>query len=69
MTGLGTVNVYSVCSGAGGLDLGLERAGATIVGMCEIHPPARSILAHHTPQAEWIGRRLIHFLGELGGRS
>ena len=43
------VNVLSVCSGAGGMDLGLERAGCTIAGTCEIHPPARRILAHHWP--------------------
>jgi len=43
------VNVLSVCSGAGGMDLGIERAGCTIAGTCEIHPPARRILAHHWP--------------------
>lgn len=43
------MNVLSACSGAGGMDLGLERAGCTIVGTCEIHPPARHILAHHWP--------------------
>ena len=36
-------------SGAGGMDLGLERAGVTTVAMCEIDKHARATLAHHWP--------------------
>jgi len=43
------MNVLSLFSGVGGMDLGLERAGHTIVAMCEIDPHARSILKHHWP--------------------
>ena len=43
------MNVLSLFSGVGGMDLGLERAGHTVVGMCEIDPHARNILAHHWP--------------------
>jgi DNA (cytosine-5)-methyltransferase 1 len=43
------MNVLSLFSGVGGMDLGLERAGHTIVAMCEIDKHARSILAHHWP--------------------
>lgn len=43
------MRVLSLCSGAGGLDLGLQRAGMTVVGHCEIDPTARQVLAHHWP--------------------
>jgi len=43
------MNVLSLFSGVGGMDLGLEQAGHTIVGMCEIDPHARSVLQHHWP--------------------
>lgn len=43
------MRVLSLCSGAGGLELGLERAGMTVVGHCEIDPTARQVLAHHWP--------------------
>jgi len=43
------MNVLSLFSGVGGMDLGLERAGHTIVGMCEIDPHARNILKYHWP--------------------
>jgi DNA (cytosine-5)-methyltransferase 1 len=43
------VNVLSVCTGVGGFDLGLERAGHRIVAQCEIDESGRAILARHWP--------------------
>ena len=43
------MNVLSLFSGAGGMDRGLDAAGMDIVGMCEIDPTARSVLARHWP--------------------
>jgi len=41
--------VGSVCSGVGGLDLGLRRAGLRTIWFCEIDPWRRKVLNRHWP--------------------
>jgi DNA (cytosine-5)-methyltransferase 1 len=43
------MKVLSLFSGAGGIDIGLEQAGHTIIGMCEIDKSARSVLQRQWP--------------------
>ena len=45
------MNVLSLFSGIGGFDLGFERAGMNIVGVCEIDKHAQKILQRHFPNA------------------
>jgi len=45
------MKVLSLFSGIGGFDLGFERAGMEIIGMCEIDKHAQKILQRHFPNA------------------
>ena len=44
------MNVLELFAGIGGMGLGLERTGMTVVGQVEIDPFARSILDKHWPE-------------------
>jgi DNA (cytosine-5)-methyltransferase 1 len=49
------VRVLSLFSGVGGIDLGLERAGFTIVAHSEVDPFACQVLEKHWPDVPNLG--------------
>jgi DNA (cytosine-5)-methyltransferase 1 len=46
------MNVVSLFSGIGGIELGLKKAGASPLLFCEIDPVARAILQKHFPKSD-----------------
>ena len=70
------MNLLGLFSGIGGFELGFQRAGYEIVGMCEREGFCRSVLAHHFPgvpifpdvttlhSSEWIDRSVRSWYGE-----
>lgn len=57
-------DALSVCSGIGGIDLGLERAGWRIVAQCERESYRRGVLARH-----WPGVPCFEDIREVSSRS
>lgn len=47
--------VLSLCSGAGGLDYGLEQAGWTVAAQAEVDPAASAVLAVRFPDVPNLG--------------
>lgn len=44
------MNVLELFAGIGGIGLGLERAGMTVIGQVELDPFCRAVLAKHWPE-------------------
>src|ERR1700734_1577132 len=57
-------DAISVCTGVGGIDLGLERAGWNIIAQCEKDAYRRAILARH-----WSGVPCFEDIREVSSRS
>jgi DNA (cytosine-5)-methyltransferase 1 len=73
------VNVLSLFSGVGGIDLGFERAGMRVVGQCEADRQARLVLQRHWPDvpchpdvteldAEWLRSNGMGLAERCGNR-
>jgi DNA (cytosine-5)-methyltransferase 1 len=62
------VTFLSLFAGIGGFDLGLERAGMTCVGQCEIDPFCLAVLARHWPHV-WRHDDIRTLTGELVRRN
>lgn len=52
---MSALTVGSLCTGIGGLDLGLERAGMTVSWQAEVDPYCRRVIAKHWPQVPNLG--------------